>query len=1098
MQANEAQSFIYILPTGAWAREEINCAIRAAAPKAAQLPNIFSMQEFIGKLHARLRPYRRLINDSEVSVLIELSIRELFAEGALRYYEERSAKGRTLPLPRGTFEELVAALATTRERGITPERMLKDIERKAKQSNSASEHTEIRRARDLYQIYLRYEEKLGTTLIDTYGQYLRLVREFGLLPDGTKAASGTDLRVIFREIFPETKDIFIETFVRFPKPARLIVNHLRSGAKVYYALDLEEKNPSLYGLQMDFQARQMAEGFMVLHTPEEKRSLTTPEEITARFRRKLFDRSFAGKRAGQLDAKGNVHYFTARNSRREIELLARKVKSILLAAPEEYDLSQICVAMYKQDSLSALVSEVFREYGIPTNSTERITLASAPIFVAVDSLFRLAEFRLSVREVGRLLHSPYFLIRRGPNEPIDAVNLSDVITEFRLASGSERWSDELAGHLDRLRSAPQFDDELDEAQRERSLSRLERALSDVVLLEDLIRRFLREVKPKEFLDLIRSILAEYEMKENLLRNSDSMIRAGALEADTRSYAALMEVLDEVEHLARSLGINEEPQKLEFFTERIRAAALKKRFAPRTEPGSGVIVTSFDQTAGLSFDHLFLIGLNDEVLPAIYSPSVFTLSEHDRTESEHLLSERYAFYQTLTTSREHLYLSWQSARSGERAEALPSVFVDAVLECVDASDITAELEDKSVIYSSGEFARYAGVLLRENVPSIDVSALSEAEKKWFDGALPRAADIFEKRKRTAFSEYSGYLDPAQLPNELSKILEGFRERIYSVSQLECYARCPFQYFSRYVLGLGETLQRGEEEGMEASERGVLLHKELHEMLAAISAKGKDFREMEYAEFVSYDPYGGKGREALLARPGASHPFWRIDLDTLYEPEGRKNVLEKFLDAEKANKAIETKPLLLEEEFTAVRITEPAPDDGSEARSFRIRGKIDRIDANDDRSFFIVTDYKTSRSVDINEIRSGKSLQLPLYLRVAEDLLRAHLGADIEGVGAFYHTLTGKEAGKKNAFVLKEYAEKVFEKIGKKRKGFIETKEELADIIETTIRFAADYIDGITRGEFPLAKKEDVETVCKYCPYKRACRLNEAMENGALRQ
>jgi hypothetical protein len=39
-----------------------------------------------------------------------------------------------------------------------------------------------------------------------------------------------------------------------------------------------------------------------------------------------------------------------------------------------------------------------------------------------------------------------------------------------------------------------------------------------------------------------------------------------------------------------------------------------------------------------------------------------------------------------------------------------------------------------------------------------------------------------------------------------------------------------------------------------------------------------------------------------------------------------------------------------------------------------------------------------------------LQLPLIFALPK--LCAHLGVDIEGVGAFYHTLAGKDAGKKN--------------------------------------------------------------------------------------
>jgi ATP-dependent helicase/DNAse subunit B len=283
-------------------------------------------------------------------------------------------------------------------------------------------------------------------------------------------------------------------------------------------------------------------------------------------------------------------------------------------------------------------------------------------------------------------------------------------------------------------------------------------------------------------------------------------------------------------------------------------------------------------------------------------------------------------------------------------------------------------------------------------------------------------------------------------------------------------------------------------MESSERGILLHRQLQQMLSSIADEGKSFRSLSFEEFKGYDPYESENID-YLSIPGSGHPFWRVDLDTLYHPsDGKKNVLEKFLEAEKLNINIKTNPHLFEHEFRDQVITEQNIDEPS--RSFKIRGKIDRIDIDTEKTFFTVTDYKTSKGASHKEIENGLSLQLPLYLRIAEDILRLHIGSELEGVGAFYHKLTGKEAGKEQVLLVKEYAEAVFENLGKRTKG-IKTKEELEAIIETTIRYANDYIDGMTRGEFPLVR-EDGTSACTYCDYKRACRIYEARENGVLRK
>jgi ATP-dependent helicase/nuclease subunit B len=1076
--SGDSSSFLYILPTGAWARQEITRVVEIAAPRTVAVPHLYSMQEFIGKLHAKLQPFKRVITSAESAVLTELAIRDLFKAGTLRYYQERT--GRAFPLPQGTFEELVSAIATLKERGVTVALLREDILRKEKQSQDALETTELRRLRDLTAIYERYEEKLGEGLTDENGQYLRIMQITGVL-EGMKPTD--EFTALFKRTFPEVKEVFVETFIRMADPARLICNACRDSANVYFGFDRESSNPELFELQEQFVAKQESEGLFLIQ------NVTTKKHPFAdTIRKNLFSRN-TRKSSNKYDASGFIEASSAPTIRGEFEQAARTIKKLLLS--DSVKPQDICVAMYRQDGFASIAVQVFEEYGIPINSTERRTLAEAPIFVALDSLFRLAEFRLSVSEVLRLLHSPYLEFRHTPTETIDTQNLIDVIREFRLTSGAARWSDEMYGQLERLRSLSAFDDEFDERKTERSIARLERGVKDIKLIEEVMESFMQPMKPKDFFEKVRNVLKDFSLKERLLHSPDRLIAANALELDTRSYAALTETIGEVEQLIRSLGISDTPQKTEYYGERIRTAALKKRFAPRAEPGSGIMVTSFDQTAGYDFEHLFLIGLNDDVVPSQHSISVTAPSEYQLSEDEHLLSERFAYYQLLLRAKGKLYLSWRSSAAGGKTEKLPSVFVDALKRVV--SFAMKEEQETDSILSSRELAQLSSQYEASSKELLlpKESVLSGRDNEWLRSKLSVSLATAKKRVSGEASDVSGFIDPAYLPQALAERLLAMRERTYSVSQLESYARCPFQFFSHYLMDLGEAPEVEVEEGMESSERGILLHRQLQKMLEKISEEGKDFREMNIAEFKSYDPYSGEALETLLSQPGARHPFWRIDLDTLYSPaEVGKGVLDKFLEAEQKNKDIKTHPVLFEKEFERSVI-----DD--EGRTFKIRGKIDRIDIDSDNSFYTVTDYKTSRGAEQKDIKNGLSLQLPLYLRIAEDLLKMHVGSELAGVGAFYHKLTGKESGKEPALLLRDYADKAFEQISKsKKKGIIESAEELESVIATTIRYANSYIDGITRGEFPLVREDGTET-CKHCDYKRACRLYEAQENGTLR-
>jgi len=146
--------------------------------------------------------------------------------------------------------------------------------------------------------------------------------------------------------------------------------------------------------------------------------------------------------------------------------------------------------------------------------------------------------------------------------------------------------------------------------------------------------------------------------------------------------------------------------------------------------------------------------------------------------------------------------------------------------------------------------------------------------------------------------------------------------------------------------------------------------------------------------------------------------------------------------------------------------------------------------------VVIDYKTKNAPKIGEIEEGLSLQLPLYLRIAEDLIESHTG--VKGVAAYYHTLTGTNAQRSPAIGAKDF---LLSLTGdQKAKGPIakmpEDYDGLRKAIDKTVRYAYEYVEGMTKGQFPLIREDRTEKKCGYCPYRKSCRVNEAAEIGTL--
>ena len=106
-------------------------------------------------------------------------------------------------------------------------------------------------------------------------------------------------------------------------------------------------------------------------------------------------------------------------------------------------------------------------------------------------------------------------------------------------------------------------------------------------------------------------------------------------------------------------------------------------------------------------------------------------------------------------------------------------------------------------------------------------------------------------------------------------------------------------------------------------------------------------------------------------------------------------------------------------------------------------IDRIDL--DQNTFTIVDYKTGKTVpSFQKIARGTSLQLPLYIRVAEDLLQRHY-PELHGVAALYHKLMDQSEHRKPGLAVKQYMETAFERL-RGRDGILKTPEELDALIE----------------------------------------------------
>ena len=129
---------------------------------------------------------------------------------------------------------------------------------------------------------------------------------------------------------------------------------------------------------------------------------------------------------------------------------------------------------------------------------------------------------------------------------------------------------------------------------------------------------------------------------------------------------------------------------------------------------------------------------------------------------------------------------------------------------------------------------------------------------------------------------------------------------------------------------------------------------------------------------------------------SHPLWEIEVREL------ERSVVAFVKNEQ-NMSLNFKPTYFEVAFGpkvgARRNSdrELSINDPIELGRVKIQGKIDRIDVANNE--FIVYDYKTgSGYVNQEQIEKGIHLQIPLYIKIAEEIFKLK-ERELEGIGGY---------------------------------------------------------------------------------------------------
>jgi RecB family exonuclease len=687
--------------------------------------------------------------------------------------------------------------------------------------------------------------------------------------------------------------------------------------------------------------------------------------------------SLGGFEPEQLDALPRVEptgIVVFPNREAQLEGIARHLRA-------QADLSDTTVALPDLGTCAPLVRRVFEQYGVPATLYPELALAASPPVAAVLELLHALETDFERLPFSAALGSPWLPgLLRLPDDSEDAAAwraaaaVNSISRRAGIIKGRANWE-----HIAERLAAIEGDRDEAGAEFARDLQR--RVRFALGLLDSLPAV---EVTPGQQAARLKQLLERVEFGRGV---APGVPETNDLLGDRGS---LYDVLDELVAFEADFGA-ERGSRADFLRTLEYLIGLESSAAEPAQ--AGVLVSDLAELEGLHPRHVVLGGLTETNLPGPYAADPIMPDRLRRRlgmpdMDRHRDRQRFRLRCALESGREPAFLCGFDSDGGN--PVLPTPFLQLpALKPPEPDAYCAPIE--------------------EQVES---------------GALTRR--LFAERGRTVHFE----------ADRSVRTTLGRRfgpDRAISVTGIEAFRRCPYQFYLERVLGLESPPEPLYE--IDAMQWGNTIHRTLERLYE----KGP----------VALDRLADHARTALgTALREASLPaFWAEVTRRVFD-----NLLPGIVGIEAGLRENGWRPTKTEHIVS-----------GEAAKGITVRGRLDRLDEGP--AGLRVLDYKTgaAKVSATNVVEDRTHVQLPLY---------AHL---IAGAGK-------KPVDNVGIYTLREVRIRLL----------ADDEHPLSGLIEAALATTRQVVEDIRSGRFAALPAD--EKSCESCDYAYLCSPQEAGEEG----
>lgn len=655
-------------------------------------------------------------------------------------------------------------------------------------------------------------------------------------------------------------------------------------------------------------------------------------------------------------------------ARQELQAAGRQIRAMVREG--RYRFRDIAVIHGDLNSLEPMAEEIFPKLNIPYFIDTNQSIYMNPCLEAIRSILDIAQTDYSYESVFRFLKTGVTELSVEQVEALENVVLRKGIRGLKW--WRQVFEQEAAGIG-------------------------EVGMQVLHLLMPVTEALKEAVQVQEYVKILQDFLQALNMEKQLELAAEEYEEQGNLVL-AKSYEQIYARLEDIwDKLLEILGNSE--MTLEEFRKVLETGL--------DDITLGVIPPSLDQvTVGdierTRLNHvkvLFVLGINDGIIPKAAGSSGI-LSETDReilgkelelapNPKSRVFTEQFYLYQNLTKPSENLYLMYH-LQDKDGDEAMPAYLIGRIqrifphLEGKNASTTALNWENIETPADSAE--NLIAALFQKELPE-EEAELWKSLHSYYEKNQPERMQRIQAG--LLYNNLNAWLSP-----ETAVKLYGL-EMHTSVSRLETYSRCPYQFFLQYGLQLKER-ERSE---VSLSDMGSLLHRIVEGVFAHVENRNaEEMQVTEEAENV-WETITDEALEGLVEQEMKA-AIEEVQEEKFLLSKSSGQLLQR-IEKTASYAVCDLKKQLLRGRMIPYKfeLKFPSEEAGEALQAVRIelgqgsrmqlKGIIDRIDiAQDEQHVYVkVMDYKSSgKDIDVNQVNAGLQLQLLVYTNVVLEVLQ----------------------------------------------------------------------------------------------------------------